>query len=363
MTFTVVHVLNGLRFGGNESLCLQLLRHAPPGVRSVLVNIDPSRTEMSGLFSEIPALEVMNVAYKSGDKTGFVLRLATALERVEPAAMLTYPFGQHTLTSVAGRIAGCRRLGVHAGNPPPPEGDPRRRIWSAIVATSVVVDSPIWFCSLSVERAFKTLGVPLPPRSKTIWNGTDVKQIAERAAASAGVHERPVVGMIARLNEIKDQATLVRAIALVRDSGTEVELWLVGDGEQRPALEALARELKVDDSVRFWGERSDVPELLGQMDIFAFSTTADEGFGIAIIEAMASRRPVVATDVPACREVLGSDGVLVPAKDPAAMAEALKKLLASSQQRRALGQKLHDRAMRLYDAASCARAYYDELMG
>ena len=90
----------------------------------------------------------------------------------------------------------------------------------------------------------------------------------------------------------------------------------------------------------FWGPRSDVPELLGQMDVFAFSTTRDEGFGIALIEAMAAGLPVVASDVPACREVLddGAAGILVPAGDPAPLAQAIGALLSSERAKSGLGR-------------------------
>ena len=125
--------------------------------------------------------------------------------------------------------------------------------------------------------------------------------------------------MVARLDPIKDQATLIRAFAQVVKEHPRAELWLVGDGTRAAELCELAAAEGVADGVVFWGPRSDVPELLGQMDVFAFSTSRDEGFGIALIEAMAAGLPVVASDVPACREVLGSGaaGVLVPPGDPA----------------------------------------------
>ena len=76
------------------------------------------------------------------------------------------------------------------------------------------------------------------------------------------------------------------------------------------------------------------------MDVFAFSTSRHEGFGIALIEAMAAGLPVVASDVPACREVLadGAAGVLVPAGDPARLADALCDLLGSEDERAAVGR-------------------------
>lgn len=363
MSETVVHVLNGLRFGGNESLCLQLLRHAPPNVRNVLVNIDPSRTEMSSVFAGVGEFATVNVAYDAKSRAAFTMRLATVLSRLRPTAMLTYPFGQHVLTSAAARMAGCTRMGVHAGNPPPKPGEPRRMLWAGIVSASAALDSPIWFCSYTVENAFKSLGVILPRRSRTIWNGCDVEALNQRARSVKRATKRPVIGMIARLNQIKDQSTLIRAMASLIKRGTDAELWLVGDGETRGALKSLARQLGIAEQVKLLGERADVAELLGQMDLFAFSTTADEGFGIALIEAMAAGVPVVASDVPACREVIGDAGRLVPPGEPELMANEIHGLLNRPEQAKELSRLGHAHVLRRYDAAACAKHYYEALLG
>lgn len=362
-TATVVHVLNGLRFGGNETLCLQLLRHSPANVRNVLLNIDPSHTEMNSVFASVGELRTVGVAYDPKARLGFTLRLATVLSGLRPTAMLSYPFGQHLLTSAAGRMAGCIRTGVHAGNPPPRPGEPRRAVWAGIVSASAVLDSPIWYCSNAVESAFKSLGVRVPRGSRTIWNGCDVRALKQRAGKVVRTSTRPVIGMIARLNEIKDQSTLIRAIGLLASRGTDCELWLVGAGEMRSQLELLSRDLGITDRVKFLGERADVPELLGQMNVFAFSTTANEGFGIALIEAMAAGLPVVASDVPACREVIADAGVLVAPGDAGVMANELLTLIDRPQRREDLGRIGHLRVLSRYDAAACAKQYYDVLLG
>jgi glycosyltransferase involved in cell wall biosynthesis len=104
-----------------------------------------------------------------------------------------------------------------------------------------------------------------------------------------------------------------------------VQLWLVGDGSQRQRLENLSTSLGLADAVTFLGSRRDVPALLGQSDVFVFSTTREEGLGTVLIEALAAGLPIVASDVPACSEALaaGRWGTLVPPSDPAAMAAAL----------------------------------------
>jgi glycosyltransferase involved in cell wall biosynthesis len=163
--------------------------------------------------------------------------------------------------------------------------------------------------------------------------------------------------MVARLDLIKDQATLLRAFATASQSGWQLQL--VGEGPDRPRLEGLARELGLEPAAVFLGRRSDIPELLGKADLFAFSTTAAEGFGIAMIEALAAGLPVIASDVPACREVLldGAAGELLPAGDAATWARRLEELIGSSEQR----QELSDRALMhagSYDIRHTAESWY-----
>jgi len=121
--------------------------------------------------------------------------------------------------------------------------------------------------------------------------------------------------------------------------------------------------LGLDPEKVFLGRRSDIPELLGQADLFAFSTTAAEGFGISMIEALAAGLPVIASDVPACREVLldGAAGELLPAGDAAIWARRLKELMGSSEQR----QELADWALKhaaSYDIRHTAQQWYQLLI-
>jgi glycosyltransferase involved in cell wall biosynthesis len=166
--------------------------------------------------------------------------------------------------------------------------------------------------------------------------------------------------MVARLDPIKDQATLIRAFAAARQSGWKLQL--VGDGPDRHRLEALATELGLDASDVFLGRCSDIPELLGQADIFAFSTTPAEGFGIVLIEAMAAGLLILASDVPACREVLldGTAGDLLPPGDDQAWSDRLHQLMTQPEERSALAQRSNTHAVQ-YDIVHCAERWYSLL--
>lgn len=154
-----------------------------------------------------------------------------------------------------------------------------------------------------------------------------------------------VIGTLGRLTPIKGQADLVAAFALVRQQVEGAWLLLVGDGEERVALEVQARSLGVDDRVIFAGWREEVPAMLKAMDIFAFPSF-NEGMGKALVEAMYVGLPVVATRVGGVPELIqeGTEGYLVPPRQPEALAEALLGLARDEGLRRAMGAAAERRA-------------------
>jgi len=323
----VLHVLNGLPFGGNETLCFQLMTNLPFRER-LLLNIGPDGG-MRERFESLPNARLFQIVYHREERIPFVLRVAKLLRELRPRAVVVYPFGLHLLVALAGRLAGVPTTLVHAGNPPP-ESEQRRRQWRWIVRASRILRTPIISCSTYVHDEFVKLSGKLPPGSLAVPNGIDVASVTTRVERSRAERKPgpPVIGMVARLSIIKDQETLVRAMEHVHAARPDARLWIVGEGETKVHLEALSAELGLGEVTVFWGKRADVPELLGQMDVYVFSTTRDEGFGIAIVEGLAAGMPVIASDVPACRELLENGaGQLVPPRDPRAMADAILELI------------------------------------
>jgi glycosyltransferase involved in cell wall biosynthesis len=149
----------------------------------------------------------------------------------------------------------------------------------------------------------------------------------------------PVVGNVAALTGHKDHATLIEAMALLRPRVPEARLVVAGEGELRPALEALVRERGLPDRVVFAGFRHDLDRLLPAFSVFCLSSHL-EGLGTSLLDAMAFGLPVVATTAGGIPEAVedGQTGCLVPPGDPAALAEALATLLRDETRRRVLGE-------------------------
>jgi glycosyltransferase involved in cell wall biosynthesis len=144
--------------------------------------------------------------------------------------------------------------------------------------------------------------------------------------------DAPLVGMVGRLVPIKDVPTFLRAAARVRQITPEVRFALVGDGEERPLLQDLCARLGLAEAVTFHGWRRDMPSVYGDLDVVV-NTSLNEGTPVALIEALAAGRPVVATRVGGTPDLLrgGELGRLVPAGDAEAVAAAILESLRDGQ--------------------------------
>ncbi len=149
----------------------------------------------------------------------------------------------------------------------------------------------------------------------------------------------PVIGTVSRLIHQKGIHVLLRAFAECAKNHPSISLVVVGDGPERSNLEILARKLGLGSRVRFLGYRPDVHQILPQFDIFTLPSFG-EGFGLVLLEAMACGKAVVATDVMSIPEIVqqGKSGLLVPAQDVSALAEALDTLIANPELRDRFGK-------------------------
>ncbi len=158
----------------------------------------------------------------------------------------------------------------------------------------------------------------------TVYNGIDLSKFEK--TSDDVILDKDVVNLIAvgRFSEQKDYPNLIQAFALLRESlQKKIKLTIVGDGELRGQIEDLIQKLGLNDSVELLGQRSDIPQLLSQADFFVLASK-HEGLPTVVIEAMACKCYVVATDCGGSREILGDTGKLVPIQNSQALAEALK---------------------------------------
>ena len=185
----------------------------------------------------------------------------------------------------------------------------------------------------------------------------EVREMAREGVPAEELLGGPLVVACGRLKPLKGFALLIDALAEVRQT-VPAHLWIIGEGEQRAALERQAARLGLGDCVRLLGFRQNPYRYMAAADVFVLSSLY-EGFGNVIVEAMACGAPVVATDCPyGPREIIrdGESGVLVEPASAASLARGILRVLGDEELKRRLASKGAERA-RDFDARPIADAY------
>lgn len=193
-------------------------------------------------------------------------------------------------------------------------------------------------------------------QSITINNGIAVDAFLHATAAqdimeAFGQNKRLV--MSAAFRYPKDHETVIRALHLLPD---DYHLLLAGDGERRRIVEELVEKEQLSQRVHFLGNRKDVDAVLKAADIVVMSSKY-EGFGLSTVEGFASGRPVVASDVPGLREIVGDAGILFPQGN----AQALAKIILNLEENNELRQQTIDKGLQraqLFDISTMIEAYW-----
>ena len=199
--------------------------------------------------------------------------------------------------------------------------------------------------------------------SRVIYNGVVLKETDDQVdeiISYGGIK----LGCIARLSEQKGLTYLLDAMSLLTIK--DIRLFIVGEGELREELENKVKELNLQDSVIFLGYRKDIVECINSFD-FCVLPSVFEGFGLVAIEAFMNSKTLVATDIPGLNEVVTNEnGILVPVKDPIALAGAIDKLATDVALRNSLAfqaKKTYDEKFSYPMFLENYRALYREIQG
>ncbi|MBD3304739.1 glycosyltransferase [candidate division KSB3 bacterium] len=204
-------------------------------------------------------------------------------------------------------------------------------------------------------------------RISVVYNGIDLHDFShpiDRASKkqTLGIPSQvQVIGIVARLDPIKNHRMLLRAFVLVLQQRPETYLLIVGDGPEAASLKSLATDLQIAAKAKFLGSRTDVPDLLQVFDVFALSSLS-EGTSVTLLEAMGAGIPIVATRVGGNPEVIGEEqecGYLVPSEDDEAMATKLLQLLRDEGLRQTMGQAGQQRVKAMFSLEKMVQTYTD----
>lgn len=211
-----------------------------------------------------------------------------------------------------------------------------------------------------VTEADRRRGFHDPAKSRVVANG-----IEPDLWPRVPLPDSDLILFPARLSPQKDPFTLMETAALLRDRGVACRFDLAGDGELRPEVERLVHEKRLEDRIRLLGDVVEMQSLYRQSRLVVLPTHY-EGQPFAFLEAMATGRPIIASDVDGNAETLGDAGIVTPPRDPAALAAAIEGLLGEP----AMVARLADAGRRRFEKFFTAEAMidgvatvYEELLG
>jgi glycosyltransferase involved in cell wall biosynthesis len=367
----ILHVLPDLAIGGGQTIVLQHVRHADRDRFDVTVCHLSGEDDLAPSFMDAGVTPIhLGLGSRVGatGALGSLVRLARQADLLHVHSDLDRKYGH--AAGLAARIPVVGHLHaewVHFGPmyaPDPSAVDrvraratgwgrdwlERRAVRHYIAESRDVRDvfTPLVSVPIAVLNqavAIDRFGPPDPDRTAQL----------RKDLAPAGA---PVLMCVSRLVPGKGQARLLTLLPAILERWPAATLVLVGDGSERAAMEAQVAASGLRGSVRMLGARFDIPDLLAAADLFLFASES-EGFGLAVLEAMAARAAVVAFRLPALEEFVteGTNGYLVDQNDETAFVARVDQLLGDPARRRSMGEAGRALVERHYAPDAVARSF------
>jgi glycosyltransferase involved in cell wall biosynthesis len=238
--------------------------------------------------------------------------------------------------------------------------DLRQRLYTTVDLVMLRRSDQVVATSEMLAKSLLSAGIA-QEKLTVIGNGIELEAFScASPSADLGRLKRQglAIGLVARLIEGKGHSDLLQASKGILAEYPDTLVFLIGEGPLRGPLEALARELGIDRSVIFVGKRRDMANVYAALDMVVLPSLF-EGMPMVILEALAARKPVIATRVGAVPDVIrdGGTGLLIEPGDPVELQRAIKRLIEDAGLRRSLAENGHERVKAHFSAASMAGNY------
>jgi glycosyltransferase involved in cell wall biosynthesis len=316
-------VIGSLNRGGAERQIVNFVRTAHPAYANCVVICLSDEGVMADDI-RLTGARVMDVGFKGmRSPTVFraLMRLYRVFRRERPDVVYAFLFWGYVLALPVAVVAAPDALRVAARRTMPSFDRPRNQRLMRLRHIADWVSHGVIVNSEALRSAWRTTSPSLASKLCVVQNGVQIPARDAKSEHDAGV----VVVSVANFATHKGHATLLRALAQLKD--LEWRLLLAGDGPERDSITALAQECGIARRVELLGVVNDVDAVFRQADLAVLASDT-EGLPNAVLEAMAHGVPVVATSVGGTPELLNSGaGSLVPPRDPAALAAAIRAYL------------------------------------
>ena len=325
----VMHIIWSLDLGGAEQVVMNLTRHFDRKKFQPIVCCLNEKGRYAYLVENdgIPVFEM-----KKYPKLDFLLlpRLVRLIKRTKVDLIHTHLFTANLWGRLAAKLARVPVVSTEHG----------MDSWRSAIDLSLdqwlaTFNQKIICVSEGVRRFYGQRNSNLDGKVKIIHNGIDVERFSapadrEEIRRQLGLNPSAhVVGIVGRLVPDKAHEDFIDAVKIISEQDPLIRGLIIGEGKLHRQLKAKVMKMHLEDKIYFLGNRNELPPLYRAMDIFVMSSIR-EGFPLTILEAMAANIPIVATDVGGVGECIEheKDGILVPARNPKALATAIQILFA-----------------------------------
>lgn len=338
----VLYVITSTGYGGAERLLLSHLKLLDQKeyhfyVCSLLDKPDDLQNEISK-YADITNLGLSN---KFNPKV--IPKLVKLINKIKPDIIHTHLFQARFYTAIASIFSESTILITHKHNN---VNLRKHNIFVIFERLGITFYDKVVAISQAVAMSLKRYEFVPSKKIFILHNGIDIDKFnGIKASRRISDKNQVVIGIVCRLEPQKGIIYLLLAVRIVLAKFPNVKLEIVGDGSLLEYLEEYSKNLGISNSVKFFGKFADVIPFYKRMDVFVLPSLY-EGFGIVLLEAMASGIPIVATNVDGINEVVvdGESGILVPPKNPEAIADAVLKIIENDQLAERLIMRGYERA-------------------
>jgi len=347
--------------GGIQNFLINLVnRIDQTKFRTTVINFIHSEPLVQSISQEV--CPVLSLNKKPGFDWGLIRSLSDLLKGKKPDVIQTHNWGTLVEGFLAGSMGGITRF-VHA------ERGTLNRNWKNIMVQQLLwrrMDKVLCVSEAHKHEIIETIHFP-SSRIHSIVNGVDVDKFQPNSTMRASFRkemgltdEHICIGSVGYLRPIKNHILLMKAGKEICHQYHNVRICLIGEGPEKEKLMLAAQENGIQAQVIFCGARHDIPLVLNGMDVFVLPSL-NEGLPNAVLEAMATKIPVIASHVGGVPEVVQNEenGLLFTSNDPTSLTRKLEDLISYPEKRKMLAQNGRDRVVSQFSLDSMVKAYED----
>ncbi|MEK6982272.1 MAG: glycosyltransferase [Candidatus Micrarchaeota archaeon] len=355
----VLHFIASLEVGGAERMLLTLIKNSQnKDIEHVICTI----YNRGSLVNEAKAagikIQSLNLPCKYLYPVAYPLFLFKVLS-LKPDIINSFLLQENLIARIVGKL--ILRKKVICGKRDTDTGKSKIKVWFDKI-TLGLADLHI-SNSLAGANELISYGVPKEkvlhiPNGKN-WSELESKLTKEEAKQKLGLNQDDfVIGYVARLYEFKGQKYAIRAMPNILKKNKTAKLILVGSGVMLNELQQLVKDLHVENSIVFLGERKDIPDILKSFDIFVFPSLR-EGLPGALMEAMAAGLPVIATNIDGNEELIEDEkhGLLIQPQNVLQLSAAIDYLIRSPKIREGIGKAARQKMLKEYSVEKMVKRF------